>query len=56
MPEAGLRHAVSGALATLQALTRPGGYLMEVSAWWPGAGWQFALTNYTGAIEVLPRR
>ena len=42
---------------TLEAsLTRPGGYLMEVSAWWPGAGWQFALTNYTGAIEVLPRR
>ena len=41
---------------TLEAtLPRPGGYLMEVFAWWPGSRWQAPLTSYTGAIEVLRR-
>ena len=34
---------------------RPGGYMMEVFARWPGSGWQFPLTSYSGAIEVLRR-
>ena len=34
---------------------RPGGYQLEAYAYWPGSGRQPALSNYTGAIELLPR-
>ena len=40
---------------TLEAtLDRPGGYLIESFARWPGSRWQRPLTSYTGAVEVLP--
>ena len=44
------------ALEATLPVGRPGGYMMEVFAWWPGSGWQAPLTSYTGAIEVLPRQ
>ncbi len=34
---------------------RPGGYQLEAYAYWPDSGGQPALSNYTGAIEVLPQ-
>lgn len=41
------------AIATFPA-NKPGGYSMELFAFWPESGGQFPTTKYTGAFELLP--